>query len=170
MAILAVALVILLLLVAAGHDLMVRRIPDVLAVGIALAGLLLRIADGPMAIAASLLAALALFAALFAAFAAGVLGGGDVKLATAVAIGLPPAGVWSLVVATCLAGGVLSLLYILAQRLPRVAAPAPRRPSGLLGRFLSVERWRIRRRGPLPYGVAIAAGGILTLVNTASAG
>lgn len=170
MEIVAVALVILLLLVAAGHDLLVRRIPDVLAVGISLTGLVLRLADGPMAVATSLLAALVLFLALFAAFAAGVLGGGDVKLATAVAIGLPPTGVWSLVVATCLAGGVLSVLYILARRMPAAAAPVRRNPSGLLARFLSVERWRIRRGGPLPYAVAIAAGGILTLFDTAPVG
>jgi prepilin peptidase CpaA len=40
-------------------------------------------------------------------------------------------------------------------------------PAGR-GRFVriyGVERWRIRRRGPLPYGVAIAAGGVFTLLH-----
>jgi prepilin peptidase CpaA len=39
----------------------------------------------------------------------------------------------------------------------------------LLRRVLVVEAWRMRRRGPLPYAVAIAGGAILLLIFLARA-
>jgi prepilin peptidase CpaA len=98
----------------------------------------------------------------------GMLGGGDLKLATAIAIGLPPLGSYQFVVATAVAGGLLALLYLAAHRLAlRRAAPsrAAGRAASLLRRVLAAEAWRVRRRGPLPYGVAIAAGAALVLLG-----
>jgi prepilin peptidase CpaA len=45
--------------------------------------------------------------------------------------------------------------------------PEPRLAPGgpLLRRVLAVEARRVRRRGPLPYAVAIAIGGTLVLLN-----
>lgn len=153
------------LLTAAWRDLAVRRIPNVTAAGLAAAGVALRALEGPVPVGTSLAAAGFLFALLFIGFARGILGGGDVKLATAAALGLPPAGVWTLVVATALAGGLLSFLYLLLirLRLPR-AAPQGRR-QGLLRRIACVESWRISRRGPLPYGIAITAGACISFGN-----
>lgn len=108
-----VALAAACLAAAAWRDLAVRRIPNAAAAGLALTGLALRALEGIGPLGASLAAAALLFALLFLGFARGILGGGDVKLATAAALGLPPAGVWMLVVATALAGGVLSLAYLL---------------------------------------------------------
>jgi prepilin peptidase CpaA len=93
----------------------------------------------------------------------GLLGGGDVKLAGALAVALPPAAVWDLVVATTLAGGALGIGYIVAAR--SLSVPARAVPAGLFHRVLRVEARRIRRRGPLPYAVAIAAGGALVLLQ-----
>ncbi len=153
------------LIAAACSDIAVRRIPNAASAVVALAGLALRTMEGPGPLAATLAAAGLLFIVLFAGFARGVLGGGDVKLATAAALGLPPAGVWTLVVATALVGGVLSLGYILAHRLgvPRVKPLGA--THGIVTRVVVIERWRFNRRGPLPYGVAIAAGSLIAFGN-----
>lgn len=148
--------------VAAFRDLASRRIPNALCATLAVVALAARLTEGLAAAAASLAAAAVLFTVLFALFLRGMFGGGDVKFATAAALGLPPLAVWDFVVATALAGGVLSLLYLAGPHLP---LPAPR-PAGrgkpLLARIAAAETWRLKRRGPLPYGVAIAAGFLLS--------
>ena len=49
-----------------------------------------------------------------------------------------------------------------AERLP----PGPeRRRHSVLPRVAAIELWRIRRRFPLPYGVAIAVGGMLVVLS-----
>jgi prepilin peptidase CpaA len=130
-------------------------------VTVAAAGIALRALDGVEAVALTAAAAAALFVVLFVLFARGWLGGGDVKLATAVALGLPPAAVWSFVVLTTLAGGVLSLAYLAAIRL----GPWRTRPQGRLRsvvrRVAVAEAWRIGRRGPLPYGIPLCASGVV---------
>lgn len=153
------------LLAAAWRDLAVRRIPNAAAAGLALAGVALRALEGIGPVGASVAAAALLFLVLFVGFARGILGGGDVKLATAAALGLPPAGVWTLVVATALAGGVLSLAYLLMARIAVPSAATPRRHRGILGRIATIEWWRISRRGPLPYGIAITAGACISFGN-----
>jgi prepilin peptidase CpaA len=131
-------------------------------------GLALRVAEGWYSLAASLAVAAALFLLLLPCHARGLIGGGDVKLLTALALGLPPLGSYQLIVATALAGGLLAMFYLLLQRLmPRpVGTAATARPSApALRRIAAVEAWRIRRRGPMPYGVAIAVGGAFVLLQ-----
>jgi prepilin peptidase CpaA len=153
--------IILCLLAAAWRDVAVRRIPNGIAAAVAAAGLGIRALEGLTALGASAAAAIALFLLLFLLFARGWLGGGDVKLATAIALGLPPEAIWPFVVITALAGGVLSALYLAAIRArPRWCGPGGR-TRGLLRRVLAAEAWRIRRRGPLPYGIALCASGVL---------
>jgi prepilin peptidase CpaA len=149
-------LAVALLVVAVWRDVATRIIPDEVSAGIAVIGLLVRLQEGWLALAFSASAALVLFLLLFAAHAGGALGGGDVKLAVAVALGLPPLGTWYFLTATALAGGVLALAYLLLGRLLPPLPVAPR--ATLLRRVASAEAWRARRGGPLPYGVAIAAG------------
>ena len=94
-------------------------------------------------------------------FQVGWMGGGDVKLLGALALGLSVTQLIQLVMITGLAGGLLALAHLMLRRLPR-----PRRsPSGssFVRRVYAVERWRNIRHAPLPYGVAIACGGILVL-------
>ncbi len=169
----------ILLAAAAWRDIAARVIPDEICAALALLGVLVRASEGLSALAVTLVAALVLFLALLPLAMYGLMGGGDLKLATAVALGLPPVGAYQLMVATALAGGVLALIYMLLARFlrPSVAAgrnalpvvpPASPRRSGmsLLRRVLAAEAWRLRRRGPLPYGVAIAAGGVLVLFRS----
>ena len=146
------------MVVAAWRDLVTRLIPDGLCLAIALFGLLIRAADGPLALGLAIGAALVLFAVLLPLHAAGALGGGDVKLATAIALGLPPVSTWYFVVATAMAGGILALIYLMLGRLVPALRPAP--GGSFLYRVTAAEAWRIRRGGPLPYGLAIAAGGL----------
>jgi prepilin peptidase CpaA len=136
-------------------------IPDWVSVGLVVAGLAVRLFAGLPSAAVSVGLALLLFTLLALAHARGILGGGDVKLAAATAIGLPADSILRFVVVTALAGGVVALLYLalrfgLRRRLPR----APRRGASLLGRVFAAEHWRIARHGSIPYGVAIACGGI----------
>jgi prepilin peptidase CpaA len=85
---------------------------------------------------------LGVFALMAAAFHAGMMGGGDVKLAAALALWFSPASTVKFLIVTSLAGGVLTL--------------------GLL----ALHRLRGREGRPkIPYGVAIAFGGIAILTQ-----
>lgn len=87
-------------------------------------------------------AGLAVFVLLGGAFYAGMMGGGDVKLAAALALWFPPAGTVKFLVLMSLAGGVLTLALIAWHR--------TRRREG---------------RPEIPYGVAIACGGLAILTQ-----
>jgi prepilin peptidase CpaA len=92
--------------------------------------------------AIQLAAGVAVFVLLAAAFFAGMMGGGDVKLAAALALWFPPAGTVKFLVLMSLAGGVLTL--------------------GLVGWHRSKRRLG---RPEIPYGVAIAFGGLAILTQ-----
>ena len=104
-----------------------------------------------------------LFALLLPIYGRGCIGGGDVKLLVAVAIGLPMMGVFELLTITALAGGILAMAHLVMRLLPSPSlAPAD---ASVLRRVYAVERWRHLRHAPLPYGVAIACGGILSVLS-----
>jgi prepilin peptidase CpaA len=84
--------------------------------------------------------AAAVFAALAALFAFGLMGGGDVKLLAALALWLPVQRFVEMMIVVAVAGGLLTLGLLIAHRL--------RRRSG---------------RPEIPYGLAIVAGAALTL-------
>ena len=93
-------------------------------------------------IAVQLASAAVVFALLAGAFYAGMMGGGDVKLAAALALWFPPAGTIKFLVLMSLAGGVLTLL------------------------ILALHRMRNREGRPeIPYGVAIAFGALAILTQ-----
>jgi len=82
------------------------------------------------------------FALLALAFYAGMMGGGDVKLAAALALWFSPASTLKFLVLMSLAGGVLTLGVMAFHRLKR------------------------REGKPeIPYGVAIAFGGLVILTQ-----
>jgi len=149
----------LLLIYAAAHDVAVRTIPDVIPASVGALGLAARLAGHDLP--AALLAAAVLGAGCGACWWRGWLGGGDVKLLAALALLLPPHRVLPGIVAVAWCGVALALPYIALRR--RLAAPPLHRPPGLLARIWRAERFRLRRGGPLPYGLAIAAGGLLEL-------
>ena len=83
-----------------------------------------------------------MFGLLAAAFFAGMMGGGDVKLAAALALWFSPASTIKFLILMSIAGGVLTLL------------------------ILAWHRARKREGRPeIPYGVAIAFGGLAILTQ-----
>ena len=155
-------LAILLLLYVATIDVATRVIPNEICLALALLGVVGQLAN-PMQLAQSLVVAAILFLLLLVLYSKRWIGGGDVKLMVAVAIGLPPIGVISFLTITALAGGILALLHVVMRLLPNPAlAPSG---SSLVRRVYAVERWRHLRHAPLPYGVAIVCGGIWAILN-----
>ena len=158
----ALALQILLLLYVAVIDIATRLIHNEICLTLALLGIASQF-GGPTHIIESLVAATILFLLLIVVYERGLIGGGDVKLLVALAIGLPLTGVFQLLTVTALAGAVLALAHLVLRRLP-YPRPAPA-GSSLLRRVYAVERWRNLRHAPLPYGAAIACGGIWTVFS-----
>jgi prepilin peptidase CpaA len=150
-----------LILAASLHDIATRTIPDGLVLALAATGLLSAVLHGH--VLGALIAAGGIFVVSALCWRRGWMGGGDVKLLAAAALGMPPNSILAFAAAVAIAGGLLALLYLLGRRL--VHAPASRRPPGMLARAVRVERWRISRGGPLPYACAIAAGALFVNVS-----
>jgi prepilin peptidase CpaA len=153
---------ILLLVYVAMIDIATRMIRNEICLALALLGIAGQLAS-PMQVAQSLIAAAILLLPLLVIYTRGWIGGGDVKLLVALAIGLPLMGVIQLLTITALAGGVLALVHLMMRLLPYPRlAPAG---SSFVRRVYAIERWRHLRHAPLPYGVAIACGGIWTVFS-----
>lgn len=155
---------VILLLASASHDLIARTVPNWMALALALVGLTQRAVAG--SIPGGLIAGLTIFILAALCWRRGWLGGGDVKLLGAASMVVPPSNVPAFICAVALAGGILAVMYLTANRLAASPKRLSRtRPSpaamGLFRRALRAERWRIRRGGPLPYACAIAAGFIV---------
>lgn len=149
---------------AAWSDLKTRIIPNRACGAIVAAGIAARAIVGAAPLAWSLGFSALLFGVLVAAHARGILGGGDVKLIAATAMALSPAGTVQFLVATALTGGGMAAAHLLLRYLP---PPAPcSAGASLLNRVCTIERWRIRRHAPMPYGIAIASGGSWALLST----
>jgi prepilin peptidase CpaA len=153
-----------ILVFAALHDVAARTVPDWACLCIALLGALLRSLDGQLVPGLAL--GVIVFLVAMLCWMRGWMGGGDVKLLAAAAVFVPPGHVGHMLLAVTLAGGVVGLFYLASRfLLRRRAAPAERRPSGLLARIRRAERWRMLRGGPLPYASAIAAGTIFVIIT-----
>ena len=153
---------ILLLLYVAMIDIATRLIRNEICLALALLGIARQFAS-QMHVTESMVAATILLLLLILIYERGWIGGGDVKLLVALAIGLPLMGVIQLLTVTAMAGGVLALVHLMMRLLPNPKlAPAG---SSLARRVYAVERWRNLRHAPLPYGVAIACGGIWTVFS-----
>jgi prepilin peptidase CpaA len=160
---------LVILCLAAAHDVLARTVPNWMPMTLATLGVI----QGALAerLIVSLLVGTTVFILSGLCWKRGWLGGGDVKLLGAAAIAVPPVLVPPFVAAVALAGGVLGLVYLACGRLIPAATPRRQvdrppvdrpinRPAGLLSRAWRLERRRLSRGGPLPYAVAIAAGGL----------
>ena len=139
------ALLALLLLVAAAGDIRSRTISNGLNATIALMAPLWWWAHGLTlwpGIALVLAGAVLVFALFAAAFAFGAMGGGDVKLLTALALWFWGDALLRLIVVMAIGGGVLTLGMLVLHRWRK----APGRPE-------------------IPYGVAIAVAGLWQIAN-----
>jgi prepilin peptidase CpaA len=125
-----------------------------LAIGAAFLALALPMGLGLGAFAAHLGVGVAAFLVCMTAFAFGVFGGGDAKLASAVALWLGPAGIAPFLVYTALSGGVLAIVLIMGRQIARRFG-LPRGPRWI--------RRILRRRAGVPYGVALCAGALMAV-------
>jgi prepilin peptidase CpaA len=144
---------------AAGFDLWRRRIPNAVSVALFLGGLVVRAFDGGLTASLSGLGASALVAAaLFRPWRAVGLGGGDVKLAIAVAawVGLEKL-IW-FALATAMGGGLVAVACYLLSRASARAEVRTNLTLAMLGGDL--PRLPTQRPGhvSLPYALAIAGG------------
>ncbi len=153
---------------AAWRDIATRIIPDTVSIVLIVFGCGARLAQGWQPFWVSLLVALAVFVSLLPLCSRGLLGGADLKLLAALAAGLPPLASLHLIADVTIVGGALALLYLGLGRLLsllRTRVQPRGRASSLITRIINVEFWRIRRRAPLPYGLAIAIGAAFAVLN-----
>ncbi len=156
------AAAVCILAYAALHDLAVRTVPNCLSVALFSLGVLLRLTEHTLI--NGLLMSAGTFLVLFAIWAFGAIGGGDVKLWAATALLVPP--LWTpaswFFLRVVMFGGLLAIVYLLLCLVVR--KPKASQAGGLLRRVARAEAWRISRRGPLPYALAISGSAILTLL------
>ena len=144
----------LLLVLAAWQDLRTMHIAD--SVSLAIVATFAAWAVGGLvpgtlsstAIGLALVCAAIVFGAGIAAFAAGALGGGDVKLLAAASLFAGPGLIADFLLVTALAGGALGLAVLAGAPIGGPTAP------------VADAAIRTRLRRGLPYGPAIAAGGL----------
>jgi prepilin peptidase CpaA len=143
----------LLLLLAAWQDWRTMNIADGISLGIIavfVAWAATGIAAGTVSLldlALALACAVGMFGLGALAFAAGAMGGGDVKLAAATSLFAGPALILDFVTVTAVIGGLLGVAILAGARIGPITSTG----GGTV---------RARLRGNLPYGPAIAVGGL----------
>lgn len=148
----------ILLIYAALHDLLTYTIPNrvslalvaAFAVYAASAGLALDVVGWHLAAGAIALAC------GFGLFAARLIGGGDAKLAAAIALWLGWSHLLTFVVAAGLAGGALTLVIVGLRALP---VPI------VIGGWTWLDKLQDSKSG-IPYGIALSAGALFVLPRT----
>ena len=144
------------LAVIAHVDVRTRRIPNGLAATIAILGLVRMILDGhPIAAAHTLEASAVVFAVAFLLFWRGVLGGGDAKLVAATALLVGYHDLLNFLFLMSLCGGALALAILARDKLRLQRWHTPRSTVGPIA---------LPAQSTVPYGVAIAAAGAITLI------
>jgi prepilin peptidase CpaA len=143
----------LLVGLAAASDLLTMTIPNrvsiLLAAGFVACGLLVGLA--PVDAVLHLASGALVLAVGFALFAAGWIGGGDAKLAAAIALWLGFGCLPDFLLTATLAGGALTLIILVIRRVPL--------PAFALG-WTWASRLHDHRTG-VPYGIALAAAALL---------
>lgn len=150
------ALVLILpfvLCLAAAFDFLTYKIPNRLSVVLVTAFVPVALLAGlsPAAIAIHLGLGLVVLLVGFTLFSFGALGGGDAKLLAAASVWFGGATLLPFIVAVAMFGGLLAVMFVVAR-----AAPMP----ASLARYDWAAKLHDRRSG-IPYGLAIAAGGLL---------
>jgi prepilin peptidase CpaA len=150
--------------VAAYSDMLTRRIPNSLSLMIAALGLARITFDQDLLGAACTLAAgITIFAVTFALYRCGAIGGGDAKMIAAAALLTGYRELPEFLFLMSLCGGALAFATVAAAKLDpplRRLWRAAHLPSNVEG-----ERVRaVPKVSTVPYGVAIATAGVITLI------
>lgn len=150
-----------LLFAAAYGDLRRFQIPNAISIALALLYPFAAIANGAQAeLAPHLIFALFTFLIGAGFFAAGLFGGGDVKLFAAVAFWVGPHEAGRLLVYTAGIGGILALVLLTRQGAALVGRVHATSPAA------EVVPDVAPMRRPVPYGVAIAIAGLAIQFST----
>lgn len=157
-------------LAAIWFDVREQRLPNALTVGALALALLLRVPDGLTGLGAGLAGAGIGFGLALPFFLTGGLGGGDVKLLTAVGAFLGPQRIWFALLVMALVGGVMAIAMIIRHRAFRqtlsnlhaiITTFGARTFSGWKG---AESEAAVTLDTPdvliVPYGVAIAVGAV----------
>ena len=148
----AILIFVALLLLAALQDLVQLKISNVLCGALLLLVVVVAVTVG---LTASGWQNLAAFVAVLGIgtwlFSRELIGGGDVKLLAVTVPWFDLAGQFRLLVAIAICGGLLALLIIVARKIPLRPTVRPRIAT-------------LQPKAGIPYGVAIAAGAILTVL------
>ena len=143
---------IVLFAIAAYGDVKTYRIPNLLVAAITVLGVLRLVIVGDLSFALhTVVASAAVFVVGFLLFWRGVVGGGDAKLITAAALLIGYPSLFSFLMVMGICGALISLAILLTNQsvvlFSKETATTP--PKARLA---------------VPYGVAIAGGGIVTLL------
>jgi len=156
---------LIVLAVCAGTDLKDRLIPNELVIVIAAIGLAQGLVLRPEQIWFSLLGAFIVFCGLGLIAHCKIIGGGDLKLMSAVAFLVPPDRVGQLLIEIALAGGLLSCFYLAAHHALRRSLHASQTTpvedpplENSVVRMIKTERARIAAGDSLPYALAVLGG------------
>jgi prepilin peptidase CpaA len=146
---------IALLAAAAYGDVKTLRIPNSLVLAVAALGLLRLIVIGDLSVALYTLGASAIiFIATFLLFWRGFLGGGDAKLLTAAALLVGYNDLFHFLLVMSICGGLVSIAVLFMRRSSVMVA--------------SDEQPLLKAALAVPYGAAIAGGGIVILLFQSS--
>jgi prepilin peptidase CpaA len=164
----------LVYILAAANDVVARIIPDTCSLALLLLGLSrLILIDGSASAFVDVATAAGTFIVLVMLCMAGLLGGGDAKLIAASTFFLGFERLADFFSTTALSGGILALLYLIGHailsgrtmQLPPLSGPSGSR-HGWKRRLkvaVAAEHRRVARKQSIPYGVAIAAGALISL-------
>ncbi len=158
--VLALGTTVVALTIAGASDLVRYEIPNELSAALLLAFALAFLGNPSAEAAWNITAGIAVFGAMAVLFAAGLCGGGDVKLLAATSVWMGWHNLLPFLLLTAICGAAVALLLLAARRF-KTARPAPAHPARArwYDRLLSTDEG-------VPYGVAIAAAGITLLSLT----
>jgi len=151
---------ITILAIIAYGDIRTRRIPNALALVVAMLGLVRMIlVHDPVAAGQSLAAGTAVFAAAFLLFSRGIVGGGDAKLVAATALLIGHHDLFGFLFLMSLCGAPLALAILAREKLGPSQWRLSRHPA-----TPPVATAAAPMRSTVPYGAAIAAAGVIVLI------
>jgi prepilin peptidase CpaA len=158
----AFAIIVCALVASSVVDLKKRIIPDELVILVAVCGLCACLAARASEVGFGLLAAAGVFIVLVLCCRANWLGGGDVKLMSALSLAVPVHQVGPLMVEISVAGAILCCAYLTARLALKSlqiqpAGPAPS-AQGRFSAWARCESERIMAGRSVPYALAIFGG------------
>jgi prepilin peptidase CpaA len=154
------------LAIGTGSDLAKRRIPNFVTGAAALLGVVAQLVDkGAWSAGSGLAAAVVSVLLLYRPWTAGGIGGGDVKMAAAVAIWVGLGGMIRYALAVAAAGGVIALVMYFSSRKAIRQDIKTNLTLAALQQTLPTVEVGAAGRPSVPYGLAITAGAVFALLT-----